>query len=287
MPVLQFSLVGGHGETALPRGQLMIGRSHSADLLVDDMLVSRQHARLLVSRDALFIEDLGATNGIVVNEVRIRGTTRLQDGDRIIVGTQEFAVRAVLDSEDAPAIAEREAKEERPTYRPPPPISAPAKETRAHETGAHPGFDGADTQRTEKQDGILTMARLADRMITMGRSEAAARLLADHLGGVLAKAKEGRPVPADVLETVGIYGMKLTELTRDGRFLNAAVELHLVCSRPLGEKAVAGLESLIDKVESIDRALLLRYKATLRELEGTLSKGELALVERILKVPTR
>ena len=298
----RFALLMGGSEIALSRGELLMGRSRSCQVIVDDMLVSRHHARLLVSRVALFVEDLGSTNGVIVNEVPIVGPTPLHDGDRIIVGTQELLVRAVDDG--VPTIEPPSPRATQPTPKAQASVQIPAAhhlptrpEVPAQRTvpmvsargpAAHPGLDAADnTQHTEKADGLLTMARMADRMITMGRHDAAARLLGDHLTGVLTKAKEGRAVPRDVLDTVGVYGLKLTEVTHDPTWANVAIELHHLVQRPLPEKAIAALELVVPRLEGLDRQLLLRYKAALRDAADNLSRDEWALVERILKIPTR
>lgn len=301
----RFALLMGGTEVGLSRGELLLGRSRSCQVIVDDMLVSRHHARLLVSKVALFVEDLGSTNGVIVNEVPISGPTPLDDGDRVIVGTQELIVRAVDDGVETLEPPSPRSRQATPRAQPSvqlaavaqqriptqPEIPAPQQTVpmlRAKDTLSHPGVEGADnTQRTEKADGLSTMARMADRMIAMGRHDAAARLLGDHLKGVLAKAKEGRAVPRDVLDTVGVYGLKLTEVTHDATWANLAVELHLMARRPLPEKSVASLESVVARVSGIDKQLLLRFKAVLRDAADNLSRDEWALVERILKLPTR
>ncbi|MFO0571294.1 MAG: FHA domain-containing protein [Polyangiaceae bacterium] len=300
----RFTLWMGKSEIALSRGELLLGRSRSCQVIVDDMLVSRHHARLLVSKTALFVEDLGSTNGIIVNESVIAGPTPLADGDRLIVGTQELLVRSADEGPETVEPPSPRTRQQTPRAQPsiqlravdPPatvprgrtdPFPVPAPELR-RESGQHPGFDGAETtQRTEKQDGLLTMARMADRMITMGRHDAAARLLGDHLRSVVAKAKSGQPVPSDVLETVGAYGLKLTEVTHHGEWANIAIELHLVESRPLPERAISALEAVLARVPSVDRGLILRYKAALRDASERFTREEQAQVERILKIPTR
>lgn len=290
----RFALQMGGSEIALSRGELLLGRSRSCQVIVDDMLVSRHHARLLVSHAALFVEDLGSTNGVIVNEAPIAGPTPLSDGDRIIVGTQEMVVRAVDDGVETLAPPSPRSTQTTPKAQPSIQLAAikpTAPEIPAVRTtlsAAHPGLEGADTtQRTEKADGLLTMARMADRMITMGRHDAAARLLGDHLKGLLARAREGRTVPRDVLDTVGVYGLKLTEVTRDPTWTNIAVELHLIARRPLPEKAVIALEGLLPKIEGIDRPMILALKAALRDAADNLARDEWALVERILRIQTR
>ncbi len=299
----RFALLMGGNELALSRGELLLGRSRSCQVIVEDMLVSRHHARLLVSKVALFVEDLGSTNGVIVNEVPISGPTPLHDGDRIIVGTQELVVRAVDDGIEtleppSPRVSQPTPKaqpsvqlaavvtRQQPTQ-PEVPAQVTVPMVRAPEPSVYPSEGGATTQRTEKADGLLTMARMADRMIAMGRHDAAARLLGDHLKGVLAKAKQGRVVPRDVLDTVGVYGLKLSEVTHDATWANLAIELHSMARRPLPERAVGILELLLLRLPELDRQLLLRFKAALRDAADNLSREEWTLVERILKMPTR
>jgi pSer/pThr/pTyr-binding forkhead associated (FHA) protein len=62
-----------------------IGRSPDAEVFLDDVTVSRNHALLVRRRDGLYIDDLGSLNGTYVNRRRIE-SHRLQDGDELQVG---------------------------------------------------------------------------------------------------------------------------------------------------------------------------------------------------------
>ena len=66
-----------------------IGRSRDCAIVLEDAGVSRQHAELRPDDDGWIVEDLGSTNGVLVNGRRIRGTQALQDGDRIELGSTE------------------------------------------------------------------------------------------------------------------------------------------------------------------------------------------------------
>jgi len=290
---VRFSLSVGDAQIPLSRGEVLLGRSRTCQVLLDDMLVSRHHARFLVSRGALFVEDLGSANGVLVNEAPISGPTPLDHGDRIIVGTQEIWVLAEPEESD-PAPSGEGPRGARPTLRvraqvsvssrPPGAGSEPAPPPKS----VHPGAEGMDaTVHTEKQEGLLTMARMADRMMTMGRADAAARLLGDHLRGVLMGAREGKAVPPSVADTVGTHGTKLTEATREAEWANLAVELHLLTRRVLPDKAVAVLEAVLHRMPSIDRALLGRYQALLQEIAPSLDPQQRLLVDRVCALPSR
>ncbi len=63
-----------------------IGRSSDADLQLDDLTVSKQHARILRNDKAQYVlEDLGSSNGTFLNGVQVK-TKPLQEGDRVQIG---------------------------------------------------------------------------------------------------------------------------------------------------------------------------------------------------------
>ncbi|HEX5761697.1 MAG TPA: DUF3662 and FHA domain-containing protein [Solirubrobacterales bacterium] len=67
-----------------------IGRAKDADCVLRDANVSRHHAELRRSESGEWtIADLGSTNGVKVNDRRV-GSTRLNAGDRVTLGTTSF-----------------------------------------------------------------------------------------------------------------------------------------------------------------------------------------------------
>ncbi|HYP48757.1 MAG TPA: FHA domain-containing protein [Thermoleophilaceae bacterium] len=77
---------GRAGEVFSAAAQRMtIGRSPDAEIFLDDVTVSRNHALLVRRRDGLHIDDLGSLNGTYVNRRRIE-SHKLQNGDELQVG---------------------------------------------------------------------------------------------------------------------------------------------------------------------------------------------------------
>ncbi|MBB6628745.1 FHA domain-containing protein [Nocardioides sp. KIGAM211] len=73
-----------------PAGRVLtIGRTRSNDVVLDDPLVSRQHATLEPGAPAV-LRDLESFNGTFVNGHRIDGAVPLAVGDEVIVGHQAF-----------------------------------------------------------------------------------------------------------------------------------------------------------------------------------------------------
>jgi len=72
---------------AIGPGGAVIGRSSACDVVLEDPDVSRQHAQIKYDEAAGWtIEDLGSTNGVIVNGGRVAGSLRLTSGDQIKLG---------------------------------------------------------------------------------------------------------------------------------------------------------------------------------------------------------
>ncbi|MCA1224382.1 FHA domain-containing protein, partial [Streptomyces sp. 8L] len=70
---------------------LVLGRSTDADVRIDDPGVSRRHCEIRTGNPPT-IQDLGSTNGIVVDGQHTTRAT-LRDGSRIVVGSTTIVYR--------------------------------------------------------------------------------------------------------------------------------------------------------------------------------------------------
>ena len=91
-PMLVIRTGGGReGElVGLDTDVLTIGRSPHSDLFLDDVTVSRHHARILHDETGFLIEDLNSLNGTYVNRKRIE-RHQLFDGDELQIGKFKLA----------------------------------------------------------------------------------------------------------------------------------------------------------------------------------------------------
>jgi pSer/pThr/pTyr-binding forkhead associated (FHA) protein len=69
-----------------PNSEIIVGRASELDMVLVEDMVSRRHAKIMVSADQVSIQDLGSTNGTFVNGERIKRAA-LNDGDRVLIGT--------------------------------------------------------------------------------------------------------------------------------------------------------------------------------------------------------
>jgi pSer/pThr/pTyr-binding forkhead associated (FHA) protein len=80
-------------KTALDAFPFSIGREDSNELQVNSGRVSRRHAVIVREGDAFRVEDLGSTNGTLLNGLRIT-EARLRSGDILAFGDVEFTFNA-------------------------------------------------------------------------------------------------------------------------------------------------------------------------------------------------
>ncbi|MEX2275426.1 MAG: FHA domain-containing protein [Actinomycetota bacterium] len=66
-------------------GETTVGRLPESDVFLDDVTVSRSHARIERRDGAFFVKDLGSLNGTYVNGERV-DETKMASGDEIQVG---------------------------------------------------------------------------------------------------------------------------------------------------------------------------------------------------------
>jgi len=80
-------------EFAMQRGSTYIlGKDPNlCDIVFQDLSVSRQHARLIVDNDnAIFIEDLGSRNGVLINGEPVSDRHAISSQDLVALGTTSF-----------------------------------------------------------------------------------------------------------------------------------------------------------------------------------------------------
>src|SRR5258708_735529 len=78
------------GAVTLIGSGLTLGRGAEGGFRFTERSPSRQHARLVVEGEELWVEDLGSTNGSFVNGARIAARTLLKNGDALRFDIEEY-----------------------------------------------------------------------------------------------------------------------------------------------------------------------------------------------------
>ncbi len=84
--------VGGGDNIPLIRDKLTIGRRESCDICLRFPNVSGLHCELEFQDGVWVVRDLGSTNGVKVNGVKVR-QKQLRDGNEIAIANRVFVIR--------------------------------------------------------------------------------------------------------------------------------------------------------------------------------------------------
>jgi pSer/pThr/pTyr-binding forkhead associated (FHA) protein len=91
--LIRFKDDGAKRSFHIKRGKCVIGRDAACDLQVPTASVSRHHCEVVIEDDACIVRDLNSSNGVFLNERRIKGESPVAPGDRLAVGPIVFTLK--------------------------------------------------------------------------------------------------------------------------------------------------------------------------------------------------
>jgi DNA-binding winged helix-turn-helix (wHTH) protein len=104
---LIYRLIWGNREVALGPGENLFGRDEDAVVWIDDALVSRRHARIVVDEAGAVLEDLGSKNGTYLRGKRIEAPRKLADEDQLRIGPASMIFRVFKQTDSTVAAIEK------------------------------------------------------------------------------------------------------------------------------------------------------------------------------------
>lgn len=111
-------------QITLPCGAYIVGRGTECPIHLEDSSVSELHAKLILSPTEAWIEDLGSSNGTIVNSVPVTTSSKLDASTIVSVGNTVFRVQPKQPAPQAPAPTPAPTVAAAPAM--PPPVSEPA-----------------------------------------------------------------------------------------------------------------------------------------------------------------
>lgn len=255
-----YSLKLAGGEYPILKPATLIGRSPDCDIVLDGPLVSRQHAKILLSDHGLVLEDLGSRNGVRVSSTDVRGKRDLRVGDVIEIGHQKLEVceRSVRssgglhDRRNAETLSVAAVRPER--------ASGPA---------------------VRRPETLELLGGVVEKALTAGNIDEAERLLASHLTTLIEEARAGAPIPAPTAELAARWAVRLAAATNKPSWMNYTISLHVALGTPLPLPVVDELYTLIRRIRGLDRALLRQYVSVLRARAERLNPAGRFVLQRI------
>jgi DNA-binding winged helix-turn-helix (wHTH) protein len=102
-----YRLIWGNREIALGPGENLLGRDESSIVFIDDALVSRRHARIVIDEAGAVLEDLGSKNGTYLRGRRIEAPRKLADEDEVRIGPASMIFRVFKQTASTATAVER------------------------------------------------------------------------------------------------------------------------------------------------------------------------------------
>jgi len=196
----------------------LIGRSPDCQVTIEDPLVSRQHARVVIDESGAVVEDLKSRNGVKLNGQPLRGPTKIKDGDRLRIGTQEL-VFCELAEGSGPVVAKttgflRHCARCRLPY-PQELLACPnCGETMQLEEDTMTGQLGAETSRSW---GLQLLLEVLDKAVALGRMPDAVRALQRIEGQIEERLGAGERIDPKQLDDVARAACAVGAATRDAK----------------------------------------------------------------------
>jgi pSer/pThr/pTyr-binding forkhead associated (FHA) protein len=240
----------------------LIGRARECQVVLEDRMVSREHARLVVDARGATLEDLASANGVFVNGRRIE-RQRLVHGDVIQIGDEQLAISV------------------RPLSPAPPGRGELASETRRVETIPEPPPSAAFAP-TKKAHALDLLGNVADRALASGQALQAEAAVQARLLEVLHAVSNGNGEHPEIISRALGLALALARALRKRRWLNYAIDLLAATGEPCSDSSGAALRSAGEAVGGADPERLARYADALRALPSSLEKlRTLALIEQL------
>ncbi len=244
---------------------LSLGRDPRSDVVLEDAMVSRAHARVLYDSRGLLLEDLGSRNGVYVNGRRGAAVEALRAGDVLTIGKQ---VLNVLEAEH-----ELDQIPSNPHLRHTLPQidvadlfsdSDVEPSIRTHATGVLLGPDDATSLR--RLELLRLLGEVAEKSVALGRPSDAERVLSHVLEEVRSGLARGKTTDADLLHHAARRALFLAAACDKASWLRYVIDVYAGAGvTPPGEVA--------DKIAGMWTRMGAGHEHALSELVTTLQRG--------------
>lgn len=287
-----FSLRYYGTDVELPIGDFVVGRSTNVQLVLDDALVSRQHAVFHVAPSHVTLEDLGSRNGVRVNDIRISTPVVLSHQDRVGIGAQElvFTEAGAVDARAAPTgqvlVCHRcGASLERGQAQ-----CASCGHLVQTARGGRPGTVVAEPpvfptpaaeDMTRQASAFSLLAGIVDKALALGRPDEAERILANLLTNLFSRAQRGTAIDDASLTDAALYALRVADATGRADWLDWVFRLYRREGKMLPAPVIDGMHILVRRLRYPGSRDLRDYVAHFRERAATLGPTDKFLLQRL------
>jgi RNA polymerase subunit RPABC4/transcription elongation factor Spt4 len=280
VPVPRFRLRFLLQEFDLIGPEVVIGRSPECQITIEDPLISRRHARILIQDEAATVHDLGSRNGVRVNGRVIKGDQVLREGDRIRIGTQELVF----------SIVRAEGRAPRPTgymrmctaCNTPYPEGSPQCPHCGAPSAVEEDTMSGVTIEPKRSWTFQLLGEVIERALGTGKALEAERLMRKAAKEVDERLAFGERLDPAHVSMIAQFAVRLARLVGSSEWVAWALTLHR-------RQGLMLIDDVIDRIEEVDldafpeaTAVLDGYLAWFRsEASGAGPSADLARLTRL------
>ncbi len=246
-----------------------IGRSAGCEIVLDDALVSRRHARVVRGVRGVVVEDLGSANGVLVNGERVEGSRLLEPGDLLTIGQQQMVLRS------GTRFRQRQQRERFTA------ATLSGFEATALMGGEVTNADAAEPDSTHRGNALLLLGGVADKILALRRGDEAERILGAFLDNLIEDARTGRMPDTETAARAVEYAVKLAAVTERAKWVDYGIEFYTLLRRPMPAAIVDELYQVLRRVRNINRGGLSLYLNVLHARQAQFGPAERFLLQRI------
>jgi hypothetical protein len=271
-------------EFDLALGTTVIGRSLDCNLTIEDPLVSRQHARIVIADDEASVEDMDSRNGVRVNGVQIKGPTPLRDGDRVRIGTQDFVFCRVDPAgrghSKTTGVLRLCAKCRLPYPREM--VACPNCE--ATEQTDEETLSGSFGTENQTAWSVQLLVEALERALTLGRVADAERIARRASAQVEELAASGGPVDAKALAPLAVQAVATTLASNDPTWVLWVIDIYRRTSQVPPLEVVEQVAEAATKHAGIVQGALETLLMHLNQTVKSANDGEIEALARLEQV---
>lgn len=261
-------------EFDLPRGTTLVGRSLECHLTIEDPLVSRRHARIVVTDTGAHVEDLSSRNGVKVNGAPIRQPTLLRNGDRLRIGTQELVFTRVDEAARAHSRTTGQLR-----------LCANCRQPYPREMLACPSCEATEQTDDETltasgssfshQWSMQLFVEALERALRLGRIPDAERLVRRASAQVEELLASGARVEDAALAALAVQAAATTSATGDPAWALWVLEIYGRCAKIPPRSVIERLIEVTENHPRVVRGAIVALRERLQPLVEHASRSEL------------
>lgn len=274
----RYRLRSADADIALSPGRFFIGRDRDCQLVVDDPVVSRRHALLVIGPGGVTVEDLGSRNGVLVNGDRIEGRVQLEAGDVLTIGLSQLTLQRATRIREAKQTV-GQVRSSGAYRRPPATMRPPASPVPARPSDdAVPPLAVEATRETSVFGMLVSACETAlERGDLRGAESSAGNLVVSMRAEIL----RGR-VPAPVVwdDLVG-FCLRLAEDTGRVRWIDRLFEVYGSAGRVLPLETIGRIHGMVLRHGFVIDQALAAYVSRLQRRADQLDQDEYQRLVRL------